>query len=161
MDAVGARRSKGRRVAEPARRTPPSSPPHPLRVFEYDPTQSLGAPAEVVVGDPRVVMRVSARRDLRGGALYPHLVGNRPGVDVPERRPEVFERPAVGAAAGGREQSDRGVGVLVGAAEVVEVLERRRVGSAVDGSAREHAVGLAHAPRERLAVALGVLVRVI
>jgi len=58
-------------------------------------------------------------------------------------------------------RSPTGVLVLVGAAEVVEVLERRRVGTVVDGRAREDAVGLPDEPRQPLAVALYVLGRVI
>ena len=135
-------------------------------MLDDDAAQPLGAVAEVRVGDPRSAVRSGAARgparlDDRRGAPDPDLVGDRPRVDVPERRAEVFERPAVGAAAGGREQPDGGVRVLVGAAEVVEVLERRRVGAAVDGRAGEDAVGLADAALQRLAVALRVLVGVV
>ncbi len=84
-----------------------------------------------------------------------------PAVDAANRDPEVVERRTVGAAAGGREQADGGVLVLLETAVIVEVLQRARVRAVVDRRPERDGVGLADDARDLLAVALLVDVGIV
>ncbi len=88
-------------------------------------------------------------------------MGKHPAVDPANGDPQVVERRAVAAAAGGRQQTDGGVFVLVEPAVVVEVLQRARVRPVVDRRSERDRIRLAGQTFDFLAVALIVDVGIV
>jgi len=123
-------------------------------VVGHVPPEAGGPLREVVVDELAV-------DELVGGPADPHLEGDDPAVDPPNRRAEVVKGAAAGVAARDRQQADRGVLELVVRAVVVEALERRGGGAVVDWRADHDAVGRADPAAEPVGLAPLVAVGVV